>query len=272
MRSSSRDWLIIDPSYNGHPDRAWTPGEIARIRSGKRNRKILAYLSIGEAEAYRSYWHQSWDRDRDGNPDAEAPDFLEKQNEDWSGNYKVHYWDKKWQDIILKRLDQLLQRGFDGVYLDIVDAFEYYEYDSEHDRYIDNRENPVTGRTYRRDMIRWVKRIATEARKQNGDFLIIPQNGAQLTGSNDYLQIISGQAVEDLFTNGMERQSSDHIDYVSSYLENVRDKGKAVLLVEYPGKDNFTSGIKEQCRDAGFTSVLMTNRSLDQLGVSYSCR
>jgi len=271
LRASNRDWLIIDPSYNGRPDRAWSPGEIARMRSGKRNRKILAYLSIGEAESYRSYWQSSWDHNQDGKPDAEAPAFLEKQNEDWLGNYKVHYWDKEWQKIILKRLNRLLKRGFDGVYLDIVDAFEYYEYDAQNDRYIDHRENPVTGHTYRQDMIRWIERIAAEARKKRDPFLIIPQNGAQLAGSSDYLQTISGQAVEDLFTHGPEQQSSDHIEYVTSHLEKVRDKGKPVLLVEYPGND-LSTAVKKRCQEAGFTSLLVTDRSLDQLGSSYSCR
>jgi len=43
----------------------------------------------------------------------------------------VKYWDKEWQQIIYGTpgayLDRILKAGFDGVYLDLVDAFEYFE-------------------------------------------------------------------------------------------------------------------------------------------------
>lgn len=32
-----------------------------------------------------------------------------------------------WQEIVLAQLDAITAAGFDGVYLDIIDAFEYYE-------------------------------------------------------------------------------------------------------------------------------------------------
>jgi cysteinyl-tRNA synthetase len=38
---------------------------------------------------------------------------------------------KEWQDIIFGDadgyLDRIMNAGFDGVYLDIIDAFEYFE-------------------------------------------------------------------------------------------------------------------------------------------------
>ena len=86
-------------------------------------RLVIAYMSIGEAEDYRFYWQKSW---KVGNPD-----FIEKENRRWKGNYKVKYWKDEWQAIILGSeeayLDKILAVGFDGVYLDIIDAFEYFE-------------------------------------------------------------------------------------------------------------------------------------------------
>jgi cysteinyl-tRNA synthetase len=59
------------------------------------------------------------------------PDWLDKENPNWKGNFKVRYWHKDWQDIILNKhngyLQKIIQAGFNGVYLDIIDAFEYYE-------------------------------------------------------------------------------------------------------------------------------------------------
>jgi cysteinyl-tRNA synthetase len=41
------------------------------------------------------------------------------------------YWTKPWRDILFGTeeayLDQILAAGFDGVYLDVIDAYEYFE-------------------------------------------------------------------------------------------------------------------------------------------------
>lgn len=84
---------------------------------------VIAYMSIGEAEEYRYYWNENWSEG--------SPEWLEKENPQWDGNYKVRYWNKNWQDIIFgtesSYVKKILDAGFDGAYLDIVDAYEYYE-------------------------------------------------------------------------------------------------------------------------------------------------
>lgn len=80
-------------------------------------------MSIGEAEDYRYYWKEEWA----SNP----PSWLDAENPDWEGNFKVRYWDTAWQDIIFgsdsSYMSKIINAGFDGVYLDIIDAYEYYE-------------------------------------------------------------------------------------------------------------------------------------------------
>ena len=80
-------------------------------------------MSIGEAEDYRYYWQADWST----NP----PSWIEEENPDWEGNYIVKYWEQEWQDIIYGNdnsyLKKIVDAGFDGVYLDIIDAFEYFE-------------------------------------------------------------------------------------------------------------------------------------------------
>jgi len=68
---------------------------------------------------------KEWDSKHTGKPDAKAPAWLCAEDPDWKGNYKVRYWQPEWQAIILPRLDAILKAGFDGVYLDIVDGFEF---------------------------------------------------------------------------------------------------------------------------------------------------
>jgi len=93
------------------------------IRAGKAGRKVLAYLSIGEAETYRPYWQAGWGANGDGTPDATAPSWLLWENPFWEANYVVRYRDPGWQNLIFASLDKIFAAGFDGVYLDIVDGF-----------------------------------------------------------------------------------------------------------------------------------------------------
>ena len=121
MEETDYDLLIIDLYVS---DERLTLKDIMRLKT-KRNggqRLIICYMRIGEAEDYRWYWQPSWNQ----NP----PDFLCAQNESWEGNFKVRYWDPDWQNLIYGNegyLSKILDAGFDGVYLDIIDAFEYFE-------------------------------------------------------------------------------------------------------------------------------------------------
>ena len=56
-----------------------------------------------------------------------AQAFLGPENPDWKGNYKVRYWQPEWQALIQARIVELADAGFDGAYLDIIDAWECFD-------------------------------------------------------------------------------------------------------------------------------------------------
>lgn len=255
LRDSGRDWFVIDPVFGGDHDERWTADDLQSIRSGGEERRVLAYLSIGEAENYRPYWQRDWKR--------RPPAWLGPENPDWKGNFKVAYWSADWQRIILAEIDRIQAAGFDGLYLDIVDAFEFYERDN--DEFIDHRPNPATGNTFREDMVAWVDRIAKHARKQRPDFLIIPQNGAQLLESPDYRNRISGIGIEDLFTNGKKPQPRDHTDHVLGFLNRLKPIRKPVLVIDYAKKKPLTVKARAAAKEQGFV-FLNTDRPLKTLG------
>jgi len=151
LAASGRDWIVLDANFSS--DEPWTAADLAAIRAGRAGRKVIAYLSIGEAEDYRAYWQREWKT----NP----PAFLLGENPEWKGNYRVKYWQAAWQQIILADVDKIMAAGFDGVYLDIVDGFETFEQDGKNS--IDDRLNPETKQSYRRDMVDWVKAVAARA-------------------------------------------------------------------------------------------------------------
>jgi len=123
VTATNYDLLIMDLFF--HDNTLFSADEIEQLRSKTNGGKrlVVCYMSIGEAEDYRYYWQAGWSS---GNPS-----WLGTENPDWEGNYKVKYWEKEWQGIIFGNDDSYLKKiinsGFDGVYLDIIDAFEYYE-------------------------------------------------------------------------------------------------------------------------------------------------
>ncbi len=128
LKKIGYDLLILDAVFR---EKFLTKKEVSSLRRkpGGGRRLVLSYLSIGEAEDYRYYWKDPWKK----NP----PPFLAKENPEWKGNYKVKFWMGEWKEIIAGREDgrgfktsylkKILDAGFDGVYLDIVDAAMYFE-------------------------------------------------------------------------------------------------------------------------------------------------
>ena len=122
VRGTNYDLVIIDLFFG---DTALTRSEIdsLKVKENGGIRLVICYMSIGEAEDYRYYWQEGWK--------ATPPTWLAEENPEWHGNYKVRYWDPEWQRIIVEDADSYLEKilaaGFNGVYLDLVDAFEYFE-------------------------------------------------------------------------------------------------------------------------------------------------
>ncbi|QTQ13407.1 endo alpha-1,4 polygalactosaminidase [Treponema parvum] len=130
LAKTDYDLIIMDAFVNGTEV---TFGK-DRIESLKKkacggDRLVIAYMSIGEAEDYRWYWAESWTKKNKALPSA--PEWLCGENPEWRGNYKVRYWDEEWQKIIFgtdnSYTKKIIDAGFDGVYLDIIDAYEYFE-------------------------------------------------------------------------------------------------------------------------------------------------
>ena len=123
VTSTNYDLLIMDLFFNDGVE--FTSAEIDQLKNKANGGKrlVISYMSIGEAENYRYYWQNNWNINK--------PNWIDAENPNWAGNYKVKYWNSDWQNIIYGNdnsyLKKIINANFDGVYLDIIDAFEYYE-------------------------------------------------------------------------------------------------------------------------------------------------
>lgn len=123
LSKTNYDILILDLFFqNGE---SFMADEIQKLKTKANgsSRLVICYMAIGEAEDYRYYWENAWET----NP----PEWLEDENPYWPGNYLVRYWYTDWQKIIYGNNNSyaklVIDTGFDGLYLDLVDAYEYFE-------------------------------------------------------------------------------------------------------------------------------------------------
>jgi cysteinyl-tRNA synthetase len=261
LAACERDWVVLDAAFD--EETSWLPADLEVIRKSRSGRKIIAYVSIGEAEDYRVYWKAEWRKN--GKLTALAPPWMLPENPRWKGNFPVKYWNADWQQIILTSIAGAMSSGFDGVYLDIVDGFENFEQDGS--EFIDNRLNPETKQSYRRDMVDWVKTIVAAARAKNPAAIVVPQNGSQLLAHPDFIQAINAIGIEDLFTEGNKVQPAEHTREVLDHLKKMADSGKPVLDIEYPKAPARQAFAREQAQKNGVT-WLITDRQLRTLGSS----
>jgi cysteinyl-tRNA synthetase, unknown class len=232
-------FLVIDYSKDGTEAQRYSTGDLAALH--QKGKEAISYFSIGEAEDYRYYYNPDWKT----NP----PSWLGKDNPDWPGNTKVQYWDPDWQKLMFNYLDKIIDSGFDGVYLDIVDGFEYWSDPNNGEGLVLDKADAA----YR--MIDFVGKLTEYARVQKGkpDFYVIPQNGEELLKydtDGSFLRTISGVGVESLYFDQTSAQSSESINYRSAELNKVTAAGKPVLVIDYINDGSGYQGENKQRIDS----------------------
>lgn len=251
IRNSKYDLIIMDYSSDGNETGEYAITDVNYMKSTGENRKfLLSYISIGEAEDYRFYWDETWDANHDGIPDGGAPGWLDIENPEWEGNYKVKFWMIEWQQIIFDYLDRIMIAGFDGIYMDIVDAYEYYQ-------------GILPNADLR--MIDFVGGISNYTKTQAiGNFSIFVQNADNLLLNSTYLEHIDGIGREDLFyDDNMPTDDSWRHEGISN-LNIVINDSKIVLVTDYPQSTALKYNFYKSCINNGFLGYA-ADRNLDNL-------
>lgn len=228
LAESPYDLLVIDYSKDGSDPKRFSAKDIEVLHKFKKT--VLCYFSIGEAEEYRFYWQKEWK----DNP----PRFLGPENPNWAGNYKVKYWREDWWESSLRPyLDRILEAGFDGVYLDIVDGYWFWH------------EQGMEVQATADEMVKLIKRIADYTRKRAGNnFIICPQNGMGVFNDCSpeykevYLETINMVGLESLLYN---IHSTEDRNYRLKLAKELAEAGKTILAVEYIEPSRYAEYLKE---------------------------
>lgn len=218
LANSHYDLLVIDPTrtdWSTTETRNFdTQAMVQRLKAttasdGRHRKLVIAYIDIGEAENWRWYWTWSkyW---APGTPKpADWPSWIITRDPDgYAGNFPVAYWDAAWKDIIIDGrnhppapqrdyvsvLDEVIRDGFDGIYLDWVEAFSNDDVQAAATR---------AGLDPASEMIAFVRELRDYARQRQPNFLVIQQNAADLLdGHRELLKVIDGIAQEHIWYYG----------------------------------------------------------------------
>ncbi|OWA51362.1 hypothetical protein BV898_15848 [Hypsibius exemplaris] len=203
-------YIVIDPDLI-----SLTVDELSDLRA--EGKIILAYMSIGEAEMGRTYWN---DGDEEWMPGVK-PRFLERVNPHARDRYRVRFWMPEWQTLLKKYyLANVIRRGFSGVFLAGMDAYEYFE----------QRERPSAGA----DMISLVATLRGTSQTLNGDFLQFSNNAVDLYGSERYSGLIDGMVAENIWFEDDIRRTEAQTNFTVQFLRQARADGKTVLAADFP--------------------------------------
>jgi cysteinyl-tRNA synthetase len=273
-RSPEPDWLAVDDFLyqlqRADPDRVGetafdlavvtlaTAGSSPKVIPALKNspggpKIILCYMSIGQSETYRWYWDPAWEK----NP----PSWLDVPDGVWAGDHWVRYWDPGWQEIIYGKpdsyLDQILALGFDGVYLDRVDAYWYYQ--------DQGRE------TAAQEMVDFILDFSDYARKKHPGFGIFPQNAEELgIQFPEFMQAMTGIGVEDLYY-GYPRDHEPSPAEWTAGREHILDQwveaGKLVLTIDYTARPEQISDAYYRSHDRGYVPYV-TDRALGRMRIN----
>jgi cysteinyl-tRNA synthetase len=295
IAASGHDMVVIDfiPSESWNTDYPMAQ-VVEQLHQAPHPKLVIAYIDIGEAESYRAYWQEGWGI---GNPEW----IISEDPDGWDENYPVAYWDQEWQAIWLSEgglLDQIVEAGFDGVYLDWVEA---YSDERVMDAAQEEGLDPV------QEMIDWVGAISEHTRSRCPNCVVIAQNAAELVEYERYVETIDAIAQEQVWFDGgadneppgdcplprseaeidsdeyyrsLPPTCQDQFDqypdstlHVSSqwylsYLIQAQEVGLVVFTVDYALDANNIAWVYRTSRANGFIP-LVTNRGLDQFVEPY---
>jgi cysteinyl-tRNA synthetase, unknown class len=215
--------------------REWEPANINNLKKGM---WVLSYLSAGQAQSGEWYWNKDW---KIGNPAWILNRWTITAGTN-TGAYNVAYWNREWQNLMLKTVDRIIANGFDGVFLDQADSYWNPEFPGG-----PSLEN-------QRRTIDLVCKIATYARgKTKNQFKIVTNGTVELISQRGYTNCWDGISAEQIwyFSDGKAQRAS-YRDYILGALPKATRIGKKVFTFDFTGVPAEMDRVRRDARSRGF--------------------
>jgi cysteinyl-tRNA synthetase len=292
LANSRYDMIVVDPTvthdYSFNARNMVQKIKASKASDGTHRKLVIAYIDIGQAEEWRWYWdgHTTYEHLGACQPSyisqiqMWAPWVVACDPDGWAGNYPVAYWHSDWKDVVIygttlgshlglyfnSLLDEVIQDGFDGIYLDWVEAWEMTEVQQ---RAQNEGKNPG------QEMLTFIQEMRAYGKLYNPNFLVIQQNSSELineVGVTALKTAVDAIAQEGVWwegdasdnwndPNGYD-QPSGFENYYLPRLRLYKTSGLPVFVCEYAVSK--ASDAYQKARAEGFIAYA-TRRSLSQL-------
>ena len=265
LERARADLIVIEPTRTVRGRESFATAElVGRLR---RERLCLAYLNVGQAESYRTYWRVGWrapQADQRGSPAY----LLSTDPNGWPENFPVAYWDFRWRGVLWGSpdapVDQAIADGFDGLYLDWVLGFaDTTVAAAARDAGVD----PAAA------MVELVSELRAYAQRRKPGFLLIAQNGAPLVVRRpEFADVIDGVSQESLSFGGRAAAAWDDPAATdlpadgsrAEALALCRARGLPVFTLDYAARVENVSAARARSKAMGFVPFV-SRTPLDRL-------
>jgi cysteinyl-tRNA synthetase, unknown class len=259
LAATNYDMLVFEPGYDFRDGPYNTASLVRRLKTKPNGSKriLLAYIDIGQAEDFRSYWKPGWN-----------PDFLLAPDPDgWVGDVGVAFWRAGWKKIWLGPnglIAKLAALGVDGFYMDWVGIYQ----------------EPATIAAARKDGVdpaREMVRFIAQIRNVHPGKLIVPQNAGELSTTPGYFNVIDGYGIEDTWYRGaanatwgsasagdLKPEGTETTAQKLASYKAFQNRGVPVFTIDYCVKPLNAKRVYAEAKAAGVVP-LVTRVSLDHL-------
>ena len=217
------------------------PGEVERetIRKlQKLGTEVIAYVNLGMAEEWRSYWKERWRRS--------PPRWIAEKSREWSGEYIVMFWHPAWRRILRRVLKSIEREGYDGILLDNIDVYEYWE------------EKGCKAEEKLLMIIKWIKLT------YNGKIYVNIGSGLKLIYDEEFMKLVDGILREEVWASYRGVIDPEETKEILNALIYAKQRGKDVVILDYSNDERLTNAILSECAILGFKCYI-GSRDLNSL-------
>jgi len=229
QKVKSYGMVILDP--DSHPPISLLPQNIIKI----------AYISLGEAETYRSYWskiaHKPW---------------VIAENENWAGNYFIDISSSEWQELIINSvIPNIIEKGFQGLFLDTLDTAYYLAKEIPGEKYHNSKEN----------MILLVRKI----KESYPDLMLISNNGFFILDEiAPYLSAALSESIYmgiDFENNSYKAMPASETAYkIERLLKIQSDNNLPIFIIDYTDDVNIRKTVSAKIKELNFKPYIARKR------------
>jgi cysteinyl-tRNA synthetase len=233
----------------------WPSSTVTAMKAG--GGIVLAYLDCGWLENYRPYYATAVAAGIRGPLASPA----------WPCEFEVMFWSSTWHTICNNWTASAIAAGFDGIYLDVIDAWG----DAWPQANVPATDGNAahTPASSAAAMIDLIKDIGTTARLTNPNFLVYVNGGEELFSSpapaGAYIAAINGMYKEQVLYDPNAANASNRA-YEKTLLDNCKNAGKPVVLIEYVTGVTKVNDVKTTTASWGY-GYYIANPNLNLSGV-----